>query len=78
MNCEYEFPDRYFSNISKEALDLVKQMLAEDVNVRITAKKALEHPWFKKEFNKSAQDREHTIQRMQNQSEFDKQRKQLQ
>lgn len=48
--CEIEFPEIYFNKISEEGLDLVKRMLAEDMDERITAKQALEHPWFSKDF----------------------------
>jgi len=33
--------------LTSEAKDLVKKMLEKDANNRLTADKALEHPWFK-------------------------------
>ena len=35
-----------FENISEEAKDLIKQCLEMNVNKRISAKEAMEHPWF--------------------------------
>jgi len=33
--------------LTSEAKDLVKKMLEKDASNRLTAAKALEHPWFK-------------------------------
>lgn len=38
---------RIWDNISDEAKDLVKKMLANDQNERLTAHEALEHPWLR-------------------------------
>lgn len=40
-----------FKNISGEAKDLIKKMLTFDMNSRITAEEALNHPWIKKKVN---------------------------
>lgn len=50
-DCEYEFDERYWSHISPEAEDLVNQMLDINQDKRITAKQALAHPWFSKDFD---------------------------
>ncbi|CAM9732302.1 unnamed protein product [Chrysoparadoxa australica] len=42
----FVFHDKYWSEISAEAKDLISKMLTVDVQQRITAKQALEHPWF--------------------------------
>ena len=36
---------KIWDNISDEAKDLVKKMLAHDQNDRLTAHEALQHPW---------------------------------
>jgi len=43
---KYNFPDPYWSKVSKEAKDLVSSLLQVDPTLRITADQALEHPWF--------------------------------
>ena len=40
-----------FKNISGEAKDLIKKMLTFDMNTRIPAEEALNHPWIKKKVN---------------------------
>jgi calcium-dependent protein kinase len=40
-----------FKNISQEAKDLIKKMLTYDLNARIGAEEALNHPWIKKKVN---------------------------
>lgn len=44
----YSLSGPEWRNISSEAKDLIKQMLTYDPNQRITADKALNHPWIKK------------------------------
>lgn len=41
------FPPQYWQNLTQEAKDLVKKMLEKDPKNRLSAAKALEHPWFK-------------------------------
>ena len=43
---KFNFPDKKWKNISKEAKDLISHMIAPE-NVRYTAKEVLAHPWFK-------------------------------
>ena len=43
---KYDLNKKPFDNISEEGKDLIKQCLEMNVNKRISAKKALEHPWF--------------------------------
>ncbi len=43
---KYDLNKKPFDNISEEAKDLIKQCLELNVNKRISAKNALEHPWF--------------------------------
>ena len=40
------FPDAQWAHISEEAKDLVARLLTQDISMRITANKALHHPWF--------------------------------
>ena len=48
-----EFPSEDWSNISKEAVDLVKQMMHPDPRIRLDARQALDHPWFLKNIPQS-------------------------
>ena len=47
----YDLSSSPFDTISEEAKDLIRKTLEMDVNKRITAEEALNHPWFK--INKS-------------------------
>lgn len=42
---DYDFPDPYWSDISKSAKDLVSKLLTVDPNKRYTAKQVIAHPW---------------------------------
>lgn len=42
---EYEFHDRYWSHVSYEAKDLIRQMMTVDPNMRISASQALQSDW---------------------------------
>ena len=44
---EYDLESPPFNKLSKNALDLIKKLLTMDVNERINAEQALNHPWFK-------------------------------
>ena len=44
---ELEFQDEDWSHVSKQAKDLVTELLRYDYKERISAKDALKHPWFK-------------------------------
>ena len=43
---KFDLNRKNFENISEEAKDLIKQCLEMNVNKRINAKEAMEHPWF--------------------------------
>ena len=45
---EYDFPSPYWTNISREAKDLVRKLLCVDVSKRYTADQVLQHPWLAK------------------------------
>jgi len=45
MKADYEFPDPYWTDISKEAKDFISKLLVVDSKKRLTAKQAIEHPW---------------------------------
>jgi len=45
MSGKFSFPDPYWTNISPQAKDFVKGLLAVDVPCRLTATSALKHPW---------------------------------
>lgn len=45
----YNFNDPIFKKISKNAIELIKLLLNYDPKKRITARQALNHPWFRKE-----------------------------
>jgi calcium-dependent protein kinase len=44
---QYDLSSPPFDTISEEAKDLIRKTLEMDVNKRITAEEALNHPWFK-------------------------------
>ena len=44
---EYDLKSPPFDKISKSALDLIQKLLNKDVEKRISAQEALNHPWFK-------------------------------
>ena len=44
MKADFEFPDQFWSEISKEAKDLISKLLVVDPKTRYTAKQALKHP----------------------------------
>ncbi|KAL4509217.1 hypothetical protein ABPG72_018148 [Tetrahymena utriculariae] len=53
----YSFPSEYFGGVSDEAIDLLKKLLTYIPTFRISAKQALEHPWFQKISNKDLSQR---------------------
>ena len=46
QNGKYHFRHKEFDACSDEVKDLIAQMLTVDPKKRISAKQALEHPWF--------------------------------
>ena len=46
MKCEIFFDNLVWSHISNEGKDLVHRMVEKDPAIRISAKDALNHPWF--------------------------------
>ena len=42
---KFVFDDRGWNHISREAKDLVKNLLVKDASKRLTAKEVLRHPW---------------------------------
>ena len=44
---EYDLESPPLDKLSKNALDLIRKLLTMDVNKRISAEQALNHPWFK-------------------------------
>jgi serine/threonine protein kinase len=46
MLAEVEFPEKHWSGISPEAIDLIHKMLDPNPHTRISAFDALYHPWF--------------------------------
>ena len=47
---KFNFPEKKWKNISKDAIDLIKHMIAPE-NERYTARQVLDHPWFKNASN---------------------------
>ena len=43
----YDLESAPFDKLSKNCLDLLQKLLCKDINERISAQEALEHPWFK-------------------------------
>ena len=56
--CKIDFNDEEWDNISHDAKDLIKKLLIKDVNKRLSAKKALNHPWIVKNKNQVKIDNE--------------------
>ncbi|CAD8068673.1 unnamed protein product [Paramecium primaurelia] len=46
IEAQITFPDELFKQISKEAKDLVSQLLQKDSSLRLQPDTALKHPWF--------------------------------
>ena len=46
LSGKFEFPNKYFYNVSPEAKDLIKRCLEYDKNKRISARAALKHEFF--------------------------------
>ncbi|KAL3793600.1 hypothetical protein ACHAWO_001649 [Cyclotella atomus] len=51
MRCQYRFDHRDWDGISQDAKDFVSSLIVYDPNKRFSAKKALDHPWLKKNSN---------------------------
>jgi calcium-dependent protein kinase len=47
VNKKFEFPDKYWANISNDAKDLINKMLCEPIN-RLTAQEVMQHVWVDK------------------------------
>jgi len=45
---EFQFSEKDWKDVSTEAKDMIKGLIAVDPAKRLTAKQALEHAWFKK------------------------------
>jgi serine/threonine protein kinase len=45
MKGEYHYNHEPFLNVSKEAKDLISKLLVIDVNKRLSAEEAYNHPW---------------------------------
>jgi serine/threonine protein kinase len=45
MKADFDFPDPYWTEISKEAKDFISKLLVVESKKRLTAKQAMEHPW---------------------------------
>jgi len=45
MKAEYDFPDPYWTDITKEAKDFIGKLLVVDAKQRLSATTALKHPW---------------------------------
>jgi len=48
MKAEFDFPEPYWNDISKEAKDLIQKLLVVDAKKRLTATQALKHAWIEK------------------------------
>lgn len=44
---KYSFPDPYWADVSKDAKELVSQLIVTDPHKRLTAEQVLLHPWMK-------------------------------
>jgi len=48
MKAEFDFPDPYWTDISKDAKDFIQKLLVADAKKRLTAAQALNHTWIEK------------------------------
>jgi len=48
MKADYDFPDPYWSEVSKDAKDFISKLLVVDPKKRLTAKSAMKHNWITK------------------------------
>lgn len=53
---EFRFEPKDWAGVSDEAKDLIADMLEMDIDVRVSARDALKHPWFKKMIERSRAD----------------------
>jgi len=53
MKADYDFPDPYWTDISKDAKDFISKLLVVDSKKRLTAKQAMQHPWILSSTNAS-------------------------
>lgn len=60
MRCDYNFSKSYWDPISKEAKDMITNLLVMDPKKRMDATKALKHVWLSKEFKLSDRKPEQT------------------
>lgn len=49
INCNYDFDDEIFDDVSVEAKDFVSKILVADPKERLTCESMLSHPWMTKE-----------------------------
>jgi len=68
LNSELDFPKKYFNRVSKEAIDLIKNLLNRNVEKRFSMKQALEHEWIKS-VGKEAENNEIDSEKLENISE---------
>jgi len=45
MEANFDYPEEYWGNVSKEAKDFINRLLVVDSDKRLTASDALRHPW---------------------------------
>jgi len=48
MKADFDFPEPYWNDISKEAKDFIQKLLVVDAKVRLTAQQAMQHTWILK------------------------------
>ena len=58
INCQYDFDDEVWDDISEEAKDLISKCLCKE-NERISPKEALAHPWLKSAEGKASLPKKH-------------------
>jgi len=45
MKADFDYPEPYWDDISKDAKDFINKLLVVDPRKRLTAEGALHHPW---------------------------------
>lgn len=55
----YDFPQQFWSDVSKDAIDLIKRLMCVDPRKRATLEEVLEHRWIKND--KNMQEKAHRL-----------------
>ena len=66
----YDFKEKIWTKISKDAKDLISQMLTKDINQRPSANEVIQHKWFQQRLEKEVVDERDTLDSLENIKNF--------